>query len=94
MQQDVSLQNKHGLRKFFRNQVLGLSESDIIELDKKFQNEIKQLKYDTYKIGWYMRGSMTYHDLMHTISADDREIFGKIIKENIETVEKTKLPLL
>jgi len=41
-----------------------------------------------------MRGSMTYHDLMHTISADDREIFGKIIKENIETVEKTKLPLL
>jgi hypothetical protein len=41
-----------------------------------------------------MRGSMSYHDLMYKISADDLEIFNKIIQDNLETVEKTKLPLL
>lgn len=37
---------------------------------------------------------MSYHDLMYKISHDDLEIFQNIIKDNIETVEKTKLPLL
>jgi hypothetical protein len=41
-----------------------------------------------------MRGSMSYHDLMYKISTDDLEIFNKIIQDNLETVEKTKLPLL
>jgi hypothetical protein len=41
-----------------------------------------------------MRGSMTYTDLMYKISVEDLEIFNKIIKDNIETVEKTRLPLM
>jgi hypothetical protein len=41
-----------------------------------------------------MRGALTYHDLMHTLSNDDREILAKIIKENIKLVETTKMPLL
>lgn len=41
-----------------------------------------------------MRGSFTYTDLMYKISHDDIEILNKIVKDNIETVEKTKLPLI
>ena len=41
-----------------------------------------------------MRGSMSYHDLMYKISSDVLEIFNKIIQDNLDTVEKTKLPLL
>ena len=41
-----------------------------------------------------MRGSVSYHDLMYKISYEDLEIYNRIIKENIETTEKTKLPLL
>lgn len=41
-----------------------------------------------------MRGGISYIDLMYHISHDDLEIFNKIIADNIETVEKTKLPLL
>jgi len=41
-----------------------------------------------------MRGSFSYHDLMYKITSEDLEILNKIIKENIETVEKTRLPLL
>jgi len=37
---------------------------------------------------------MTYDDLMFKISNDDKEILHNIIKENIETVQKTKMPLL
>jgi len=41
-----------------------------------------------------MRGSFSYHDLMYKITSEDLEILNKIIKDNIETVEKTRLPLL
>lgn len=41
-----------------------------------------------------MRGSVTYIDLMYHISYDDLEIFNRIIKDNIETTEKTRMPLL
>ena len=58
------------------------------------ENETKQIKDDVYRIGWYMRGSFTYDDLMFKISIEDRKILNEIIKENIETVNKTKLPLL
>lgn len=41
-----------------------------------------------------MRGSFSYHDLMYKITSEDLEILNKIIKDNIETVEKTRLPLI
>lgn len=58
------------------------------------ENETKQIKDDVYRIGWYMRGSFTYDDLMFKISTEDRKILNKIIKDNLDTVNKTKLPLL
>lgn len=41
-----------------------------------------------------MRGAFSHHDLMHIISHEDREILNRIVKEQIELVEKTKMPLL
>ncbi len=41
-----------------------------------------------------MRGALTHHDLFYIISTEDREVLNKIIKEQIELVEKTKLPIL
>lgn len=41
-----------------------------------------------------MRGSFSYDNLMYHISIEDREILNNIIKDNIETTEKTKLPLI
>jgi hypothetical protein len=41
-----------------------------------------------------MRGALTHHDLFYIISIDDREVLNKIIKEQIELVEKTKLAIL
>jgi len=41
-----------------------------------------------------MRGSFTYDDLMYKISHEDLEVLNQIIKENIETTEKTRMPLM
>lgn len=37
---------------------------------------------------------MTYEDLFYRISAEDREIMNKIVKDNIETTNKTRMPLV
>lgn len=41
-----------------------------------------------------MRGSFSYENLMYHTSTEDREILNRIIKDNIEATEKTKLPLI
>jgi hypothetical protein len=56
--------------------------------------QIKQLKDTIYRLGWYMRGSFSYENLMFHTSVEDREILNKIIKDNIETTEKTRMPLI
>ena len=83
-----------GLLKFFRSAIVNLSESSIIELVDDCDRETKQIKDQRYRLGWYMRGSFSYHDLMYKISHDDLEILNQIVKDNIETTEKTRMPLL
>ena len=41
-----------------------------------------------------MRGSINYDALMHHITRDDVAIFQKIIQDNIEATEKTRMPLV
>jgi len=38
-----------------------------------------------------MRGGLTYSDAM-MLGSTERELINKLIKDNIETTEKTKLP--
>jgi hypothetical protein len=54
-------------------------------------NEVKNFKMDLYRLCWYMRGSVQLEDVM-VMSSEDREIIGKIIKENLDTAKKTGLP--
>ena len=58
------------------------------------RNEIKEMKYQMYKLAWYMRGSFSYEDVMFRISAEDKEILSTVINENIENTTKTQLPLI
>jgi hypothetical protein len=41
-----------------------------------------------------MRGGVGLSDLLHTYSADDREILYEIISENIELTKASQMPLL
>lgn len=40
---------------------------------------------------WYMRGGLSYDDSM-LLSKSEREIVNEIIKDNLETTKKSKLP--
>ena len=55
------------------------------------ENEVKNVKLDLLKICWYMRGGVTWREVI-TWSPDDREIANQLIKENLETTKKTGQP--
>lgn len=55
------------------------------------EKEAKALKNQLYQIMWFMRGSITMSEAFE-LEAEDLDIITKIIKENLETTKKTKLP--
>lgn len=63
---------------------------EILRESEKLDKEAKTIKKDVLKMCWYMRG-MSYTEAMN-LSFDEREIVNEIIKENLETTKKTKLP--
>ena len=54
-------------------------------------NEVKSLKQDMLKMCWFMRGGVTYREIVN-MSGPEREMMGKLIKENLETAKKTGQP--
>jgi len=53
--------------------------------------EVKGLKEDMLKMVWYMRGGVSYSEVVH-MSNSEREYIGSLIKENLETAKKTGQP--
>jgi hypothetical protein len=53
--------------------------------------EIKALKEEVLRMCWYMRGGVSYNELME-MSTQEREIISDIIKSNLETTKETRLP--
>jgi|TARA_X000001036_G_scaffold437058_1_gene481547 hypothetical protein len=55
------------------------------------EKETKNFKLELSRLVWYMRGGVTL-DEMYASGPEDREIFSKLIKENLETAKKTSMP--
>jgi hypothetical protein len=55
------------------------------------EKEALQMKEDALKMCWYMRGGLTYNEAVN-LSYQEREIIGRLIKENLETTKKSGLP--
>ncbi len=81
---------RNGSNKFFRQRILTQSLVEIREYIKRLEKEERDIKKDLLKICWYMRG-MSYQEAL-MLSYDERMIVGEIIKDNLETTKKTKLP--
>ena len=54
-------------------------------------NQAKEIRNELLKICWYMRGGITYSEAA-ALSPSEREIIGKLVKENLETTKKTGQP--
>lgn len=68
-----------------------LSNEEIVSLLNDYDKETKAIKKDALKLSWYMRGGLTYDDIM-ILSTTEREWIGDIIKDNLETTKKSGLP--
>lgn len=68
-----------------------LTNDEIEQLLEKMEGESKALKDTVLRLCWYMRGAISYNDGM-ILSNTDIEIINKIIKDNLETTQKSKLP--
>jgi len=91
VQERVSSKYNIWLREFFRLRLLTLDNDAVAALIEGYEKEVRAYRDDALRMAWYMRGSISYEDAM-LLSFNDRELINKIIKDNIETTEKTKLP--
>jgi len=71
-----------------------MSNSDIEGMLISMDSSAKDFKENLFRSSWYMRGGVTVNDLLYLYGFEEREMITKIIKENIEATEKTKLPLI
>lgn len=53
--------------------------------------EALQIRQDTLKMCWYMRGGLTYNEAMN-LGQSERKIIAELIKENLETTKKSGMP--
>jgi hypothetical protein len=65
-------------------------EPYLVNLD----NDTKRLKEEFFRMSWYMRGGVQVNDLMYLYGPEERKMISKIVSDNIELTEKTKMPLI
>lgn len=70
---------------------MSLSVDQIVGWIEQLEKESKAIKTEILKLCWYMRGSISYDEGM-LLSQLDRNIISEIVKENIETTQKSGLP--
>jgi hypothetical protein len=55
------------------------------------EQEAKSIREESFKLAWYMRGGITYDQVL-LLSSNERAMIAALAKENIETTKKTNLP--
>lgn len=68
-----------------------MTNDQIIEELDAMEKESKAIKDDALHLCWYMRGALSYDDSM-MLSFTDRELINKLIKDNLETTQKSGMP--
>jgi hypothetical protein len=70
---------------------LTLTDQEIVNLLDGYDKETKAIRKESLKISWFMRGGLSYDDVM-ALSSQERNDIHDIIKENMETTKKSGLP--
>lgn len=68
-----------------------LSNEAVVRMIEGYEKESKAYKEEALRLSWWMRGGLSYDDAM-MLSQTERDLIGKIIKENIETTKKSQMP--
>ncbi len=87
----VQTRNKHGHGKFFRLRLLIANNEQIGSYIDGMDKEALQIRSESFRLSWYLRGGATYEDVMN-MSVQERKLISELAKENIETTKKSNLP--
>jgi hypothetical protein len=68
-----------------------MSMEEIEKLTDSMVKEIDRLDRNALKMSWYMRGGVSYNDIMN-MTNKQVDALNSIIDENLETTKKSKLP--
>jgi hypothetical protein len=71
--------------------ILSLSVDEIQALVKDFEKDQIALKKECINLSWFMRGGLSLSEA-YTMSFEEREIVGEMVKEHLETTKKSGLP--
>lgn len=71
--------------------LLNLDNEGVKKLIAQLDKEVETIRHDSLKMCWYMRGGISYTDILN-LSQAERTAINKIIEENLETTKNTKMP--
>lgn len=61
------------------------------EMGDSMWKEAMSIKFNAQRLAWYMRGGISYTDILN-MSSDEIDHLNKIIDDNLETTKKSRLP--
>lgn len=73
---------------------MSLANSDIEKYLLGIDASARDFKDNLFRLSWYMRGGVSVNDLLYLYGHEEREMITKLVKENIELTEKTRMPLI
>lgn len=70
---------------------MSLDSDRVIKLVDRMEKECDQIREESIKFAWYMRGGLSYEDAM-SLAPNERKIINNLIKDNLDTTKKSGLP--
>lgn len=70
---------------------MSLSNEEVVELLDEMDSDSKALNKSLIELCWYMRGGITYQEII-MMSPNDRKIIMDLIKSNLDITNKSGLP--
>lgn len=68
-----------------------MTPEEVQKLIDSMEKETEIIKSNALSYAWYMRGGVSYEDILNMSSKERKEI-GNIIDSNLETTKKSNLP--
>lgn len=71
--------------------LLSLSNEEVVEMLDDMDKDSKAINKNLIEMCWYMRGGITYNEMI-MLSPTDRKHIMELIKSNMELTNKSGLP--
>ena len=71
--------------------LLRLGPEGVQKLIDGMEKEVNEIRKGAITLSWYMRGGVSYEDVLN-MSVEERNEINKLIESNLEVTKKSQLP--